>query len=78
MKIRKALGALAALGLVLGASAAFGQLITGTILGTVTDDQGGVLPGATVTISSGTVARRAADGDLGRLRAFPVPESAAE
>lgn len=30
----------------------FGQGITGTILGTVTDDQGGVLPGATVTISS--------------------------
>lgn len=31
---------------------AFGQVITGTILGTVTDDQGGVLPGSTVTISS--------------------------
>lgn len=34
------------------AASAFGQGITGTILGTVTDDQGGVLPGATVTISS--------------------------
>ena len=78
MKIRKALGALAALGLVLGASAAFGQLITGTILGTVTDDQGGVLPGATVTISSeqlpGGPQMATSDGS-GRFRFPNLPPS---
>jgi outer membrane receptor protein involved in Fe transport len=31
---------------------ASGQVITGTIIGTVTDDSGGVLPGASVTITS--------------------------
>ena len=51
MKTRKLLGGLLALGLVLAAGSAFGQ-ITGTILGTVSDDQGLVLPGATVSVSS--------------------------
>ncbi|HJS75434.1 MAG TPA: carboxypeptidase-like regulatory domain-containing protein, partial [Vicinamibacteria bacterium] len=31
---------------------AFAQVITGTIFGTVRDESGGVLPGATVTITS--------------------------
>ena len=48
---RKLFGGLLALGLVLAAGSAFGQ-ITGTILGTVSDDQGLVLPGATVSVSS--------------------------
>ena len=48
---RKLIGGLLALGLVLGAASAFGQ-ITGTILGTVSDDQGLVLPGATVSVAS--------------------------
>ena len=36
----------------LASTSAFGQVITGTILGTVSDDQGLVLPGATVSVSS--------------------------
>ena len=48
---RKLIGGLLALGLVLCAGSAFGQ-ITGTILGTVSDDQGLVLPGTTVSVSS--------------------------
>lgn len=48
---RRAIGGLLAVGLVLAAGPAFGQ-ITGTILGTVSDDQGLVLPGASVNVSS--------------------------
>ena len=48
---RRAIGGLLALGLVLAAGPAFGQ-ITGTILGTVSDDQGLVLPGTSVSVSS--------------------------
>ena len=51
MKTRKALGGLLALGLVLVAATGFGQVM-GTMLGTVSDDQGLVLPGGTVTVSS--------------------------
>ncbi|PYR62747.1 MAG: hypothetical protein DMF91_05655 [Acidobacteria bacterium] len=36
---------------VLAASSAFGQAVTGTILGTVTDTTGAVIPGATVTLT---------------------------
>src|SRR5436309_9733773 len=35
----------------LAASSAFGQAVTGTILGTVTDTTGAVIPGATVTLT---------------------------
>ena len=53
MKTRKLLGGLLALGLVLAAGSAFGQ-ITGTILGTVSDDQGLILPGTSVSLSPRT------------------------
>lgn len=51
IQTRRAFGGLLALGLVLAAGSAFGQ-ITGTILGAISDDQGLVLPGATVSVSS--------------------------
>ena len=38
--------------LVAGASLALAQVNTGTVLGTVKDAQGGVIPGATVTLIS--------------------------
>ncbi len=40
-----------ALGLLLAAAPAFAQISTGNIYGTVTDEQGGVLPGVTVTLT---------------------------
>jgi hypothetical protein len=46
--------AIAALALVLGPSAAAAQITTGTVAGTVRDVQGGVIPGATVTLVSET------------------------
>src|SRR5712664_4148813 len=36
---------------VLAGSPAFGQAVTGTILGTVTDSTGAVIPGASVTLT---------------------------
>lgn len=48
--MRKVLSAHVWLSLLLAGSAAWGQTITGAILGTVTDETGGVLPGVTVTI----------------------------
>jgi hypothetical protein len=36
---------------------AFGQAVTGTILGTVTDSSGGVIPGATVTVTHNATGR---------------------
>src|SRR5262249_14513996 len=43
---------LLALGLVWGAASAEAQLTTGTILGTVSDSGGGVLPSATITATN--------------------------
>jgi hypothetical protein len=40
-----------ALGLLLAAAPAFAQISTGNVFGTVMDEQGGVLPGASVTLS---------------------------
>ena len=62
-------GAAALVGLLFSVGTASGQT-TGAILGTVTDDQGGILPGATVTVTSealavGTLATTAdATGDF--------------
>ncbi|MBI3049461.1 MAG: carboxypeptidase regulatory-like domain-containing protein [Acidobacteria bacterium] len=53
---------------------AFTQQLTGTLIGTVKDEQGGVLPGATVTVSSPSLfggALTAATNEWGQLR-FPV------
>ena len=70
---RKLFGGLLALGLVLGAGSAFGQ-ITGTILGTVSDDQGLVLPGHVGVRLLGPASRRSALGGNQRFRAVPVPQ----
>ncbi len=53
-KLTVAAALCAAFGLVPGAGArpAFAQINTGTVLGSVTDAQGGVIPGATVTLIS--------------------------
>ena len=40
--------------LVLASSPAFAQITTGTVAGTVKDAQGGVIPGATVMLTSET------------------------
>ena len=59
------------------ASPAFGQsqAINGTIEGTVKDDQGGVLPGVTVTITNTDTgrARVVVTNDTGRIRAPLLP-----
>ena len=45
-------GWLCALLLVVSPAAAFAQQTTGTILGRITDDQGGAIPGATITATN--------------------------
>src|SRR5262249_37604060 len=54
---------------------AFGQAVTGTILGTVTDSSGGVIPGATVTVThNGTGRSRTAVTDsAGEVTVPSVP-----
>src|SRR5262249_55171670 len=46
-----------ALGVLLAAATASAQTLTGSITGTVKDEQGGVLPGANVTLTGKTGAR---------------------
>ena len=47
--------------------AAFAQIATGNIYGTVTDESGAVLPGATITLS-GPVTRSTVSGSQGDFR----------
>jgi hypothetical protein len=58
--------------LVLGSSVALSQLTTGTIVGTVTDQSGGAVPGVTITIKNlGTGAARSTEtGVTGRYEAL--------
>ena len=56
------------------ATSAFAQLGGGTLSGTLTDEQGGVLPGVTVTISGSD---RTTDAVSDRGRQIPLPESRA-
>ena len=75
--MRNKLGVALALFLVLiSASVVFAQLPTGTILGTIKDSSGGVVPGATVTITNTEtgLTRTATTSDDGafRLPALPV------
>jgi hypothetical protein len=50
------------------ASIAFGQSFSGTVTGLVTDEQGGALPGATVTLSGKAGARTAVTDAKGEYR----------
>ncbi len=59
---------LAALAVVLAAAAAHAQTYTGTVSGVVRDEQGGVLPGATVTLAGKTGARTAVTDAKGEYR----------
>src|SRR5574340_1335329 len=52
MRFMNALRALALLGIVLGSAAGlYGQAVSGSLLGTVTDSSGGAVPNAKVTIT---------------------------
>ena len=46
------LGPIAVVAFLLSGSALFAQVDTGTILGTITDSSGGIVPGARVTITN--------------------------
>ena len=54
--------------LLLCASIAFGQSFSGTVTGVVTDEQGGALPGATVTLTGKAGARTAVTDAKGEYR----------
>src|SRR4030095_6943822 len=72
---------LAAIGaglLLLAAISAAAQGITGTVSGTVTDQQGGVMPGATVTLVSETKGTRTAPVVTNPEGAFVVPNVPAD
>lgn len=57
----------------LAASGAFAQLSTGNITGTVQDEQGGVLPGVTVTLQGTDRTLSAATDSAGRFRFVNLP-----
>ena len=59
---------LALLLLVLAAASASAQSFTGTVTGVVTDEQGGALPGATVTLTGKAGARTAVTDAKGEYR----------
>src|SRR5262245_11149573 len=54
--------------LLLGAATGFAQTYTGTVAGTVNDEQGGVLPGATVTLAGKTGSRSSVTDAKGEYR----------
>ncbi len=55
------------------APAAFAQLATGTITGTVQDEQGGVLPGVTVTLQGTDRTTTSVTDETGRFRFLNLP-----
>ena len=55
--MRRITQTLAVLLLLLGAATGFAQTYTGTVTGIVSDEQGGALPGATVTLAGKTGSR---------------------
>jgi hypothetical protein len=57
-----------ALGLLLAAAPAFAQVSTGNIYGTVTDEQGAVLPGVTVTLAGDFGTRSTTTSPNGEFR----------
>jgi hypothetical protein len=63
-----------ALGLLLAiAPSAFSQIATGNIYGTVQDESGAVLPGATVTLTGSAVSRTTTAGSEGNFRFLSLP-----
>ncbi len=66
--MRRFLTALAALLVLSTASTAFAQLGGGTLSGTVTDEQGGILPGVTVTITGTDRTTTATSDEAGKFR----------
>ena len=67
-RFRMALAVLVVAATVSTATSAFAQLGGGTLSGTVTDEQGGVLPGVTVTISGSDRTTDAVSDDVGKFR----------
>src|SRR5262249_35195507 len=64
------------LGIVIMSSVmAIGQLTTGTITGTVTDQTGAAVPGATITLKNTEtgVSRTALSNETGKYEAFSLP-----
>src|SRR5438552_1757536 len=68
----------AAIVLVTIAGAASAQILTGTVVGTVKDAQGGVIPGATVTIVSDTRGTRSTPVVTNATGDFVVPNVTAD
>ena len=64
---------MAAACVLLSAAAASAQLATGNITGTVQDEQGGVLPGVTVTLQGTDRTNSTATDDAGRFRFLNLP-----
>src|SRR3954465_9031230 len=63
-----AIAALVVAATVFTATSAFAQLGGGTLSGTVTDEQGGILPGVTVTIAGTDRTTTATSDDAGKFR----------
>ena len=64
---------LAAALMLITASAAFAQLGGGTLSGTVTDEQGGILPGVTVTVTGSDRTFTLSSDEAGRFRFLNLP-----
>ena len=60
------------------ATTAFAQGVTGTLAGTVKDQQGGVVPGATVTVISQTQGTKSAPVVTNATGDFVIPNIAAD
>ena len=69
-------GHLAAAGMLGLAASVSAQITTGTVTGTVKDEQGGVVPGATVTLISETQGTRSSPVVTDATGRFRVPERA--
>ena len=66
-------GALATMLVVLGVASSSAQVTTGTVLGTVVDQQGGAIPGATVVLVSDSQGTKSAPVVTGTTGDFLVP-----